>query len=154
MKRYFVLIAVYVFAGFVLAKCPAPSSLVNTLYTVAGVMFSVGMSLIVAVNTQNIRHPDAKKDVQSKLNKLLYRYIANFLTLTAVFAVTLTFKVADKETFQIISFNIRNTEFVFNYPIALVALEVLCILYYIINMMDTRKQYYDIENMIDKELSK
>ena len=154
MKRYIVLIVAYLFAGFMLAKCPVPSSLVNTLYTVAGVMFSVGMSLIVAVNTQSIRHPDAKKDVQGKLNKLLYRYIANFLTLTAVFAVTLTFKVADKETFQPFTFDIRDTEIVFNYPIALVALELLCILYYIINMMDTRKQYYDIENMIDEEQSK
>jgi hypothetical protein len=154
MKRYIVLLVVYLCSGFVLPKCAIPSSLANTLYTVAGVMFSVGMSLIVAVNTQNIRHPDAKKDVQHKLNKLMYRYIANFLTLTAFFAVTLAFKEVDKEAFRILSWTVRDTQIIFNYPLALVSLEIVCILYYIINMMDTRKQYYDIENLIDCEQSK
>ncbi|MBO4843957.1 MAG: hypothetical protein J5490_05130 [Bacteroidales bacterium] len=154
MKKYIILIAVYFFAGFLLANCQVPSSLVNTLYTLSGIMFSVGMSLIVAANTQNIRNPDAKKEVQDNLNALLYRYIANFLTLTAIFAVTLIFKVDDKERFQVLSFNVGHKEFVFNYPAALVALEIVCILYYIINMMDTRKQFQDIETKIDQEQSK
>ena len=151
MRRYILLFFIFLLSGFSFVKLPIPSSLVNTLYTVAGVMFSVGMSLIIAVNTQSIRHPDAKKDVQKKLNKLLYRYIAIFMILTTVYAVTLAFKEVDKESFKTLSWSIRDKVIVFNYPISLAALEIVSIIYYIINMMDTRKQYYEIENMIENE---
>lgn len=151
MKKYLVLFLVFLLSGFSLARLPIPSSLVNTLYTVAGVMFSVGMSLIVAVNTQGIRHPDVKKDVQKKLNKLLFRYITIFMILTTAYAVTLAFKEVDKESFRTLSWSFRDKVIVFNYPISLAALEIVSIIYYIINMIDTRKQYYEIENLIDNE---
>jgi hypothetical protein len=126
---------------------------VNTLYTVAGVMFSVGMSLIVAVNTQNIRHPESKKSIQQKLHRLMVKYIANFLVLTSVYAITLAFKEPEKETFCVLNFFIKDFVVSFNYPVALVCVEIVCILYYIINMMETRKQYYEIENLVDNEQS-
>lgn len=153
MKRYIVLIVVYLLVGFLPTIMTIPSSLVNTLYTVSGVMFSVGMSLIVAVNTQNIRHPGSKKSVQHKLHRLMVKYIANFLVLTTFYAITLAFKEPEKELFQELSFVIRDKQIAFNYPAALVGVEIVCILYYIINMMETRKQYYEIENLVDSEKS-
>ena len=151
MKRYIVLLIVYILAGFLLVFLTTPSSLVNTLYTVAGVMFSVGMSLIVAVNTQNIRHPESKKSVQQKLHRLMVKYIANFLVLTTIYAITLAFKESEKEIFRALSFKVKDIVVSFNYPAALVAVEIVCILYYIINMMETRKQYYEIERLVDEE---
>ncbi len=153
MKRYIVLIVVYFLVGFLLTIMTIPSSLVNTLYTVSGVLFSVGMSLIVAVNTQNIRHPASKKSVQQKLHRLMVNYIAIFLVLTTVYAITLAFKEPEKELFQELSFIFRDKQIAFNYPASLVGVEIVCILYYIINMMETRKQYYEIENLVDSEQS-
>ena len=73
------------------------------------------------------------------------------MILTTAYAVTLVFKEVDKESFRTLSWNIRDKVIVFNYPISLAALEVVSILYYIINMIDTRKQYYEIENMVNNE---
>lgn len=81
----------------------------------------------------------------------MVKYIANFLVLTTVYAITLAFKEPEKEIFRELSFKIRDLQMYFNYPVALVGMEIVCILYYIINMMETRKQYYEIENLVDKE---
>lgn len=80
MIRLFLALAISSFIGFLpyVSTYPIYPSLPNTLYTVAGIMFSVGMSLVVTMSTQGIHNKEAKIEVQNKIQKLLMKYVLYF----------------------------------------------------------------------------
>lgn len=124
--------------------------LLNSLYTVAGIMFSVGMSLVVTMSTQEIHNIEAKREVQSKIQKLLNRYILNFGVLTTMY-ILLPSKneqqVYDPIVFPISEFKIR-----WDYSYSFLVYLIYNIIYYIENMLSIRHQNYEIENLIEQEL--
>ena len=152
MKKCSLALVVSIVLGFIIS-INIPASLITTLFTVVGVMFSVGMSLVVTMSTQNIHNPDAKKMVQSTINSLLRNYIFCFVILTICFAIALLFKVENNDAFKDCEFNLFNRQWGFNYPLVVAAYSVYSIIYYIFNMSATRNQNYKIQCQIDAEQS-
>jgi hypothetical protein len=51
---------------------------VSTLYTIVGIVFSVGMSLIISVSTREVKNKEAKKGIRRKMTEVTYSYILSF----------------------------------------------------------------------------
>lgn len=152
MKKCIITFIVFVLVGF-FVTWKIPASLITTLFTVAGVMFSVGMSLVVTMSTQNIHQPQAKKMAQDTINNLLRNYIVCFLITTVCFAFVMMLKVDNEDAFKSCTISIIKQDISFNYPLSLLFYTVYSICYYIYNMWAMRKQYYKIECQIEKEMT-
>ena len=51
---------------------------VSILYTIVGIVFSVGMSLIISVSTREVKNKEAKKGIRRKMTEVTYSYILSF----------------------------------------------------------------------------
>ena len=105
MIRLFLALAISSFIGFLpyVSTYPIYPSLPNTLYTVAGIMFSVGMSLVVTMSTQGIHNKEAKIEVQNKIQKLLMKYVLYFSILTLLYILLPSEKDDDIFSFDLAS---------------------------------------------------
>lgn len=68
----------------VLLSLPFPTflireSAVNALYTVAGIMFSIGLSLTVISNTSGIKNRDIKQRIRREIKATRNHFIYSFL---------------------------------------------------------------------------
>lgn len=150
MKKCVIALCVSVVLGF-LIHFNLPASLITTLFTVVGIMFSVGMSLVVTMSTQNVHNQQAKGMIQETINNLLKNYIFCFLLMTAIFAVSMFFKVENADAFKTCGFSLFNLNVRFNYAFAVLLYACYSIVYYIYNMRATREQHYKIEQIIEEE---
>lgn len=150
MRKCIIALVMTVILGLIFSV-KIESSLISTMFTVAGVIFSVGMSLVVSLSTQNIHHKQAKKEVNDKLNAILYGYVLSFLLMALYFAVTMLFKEKESEYFKELEITLFQRGWKFNYPFTLLLYIGYCMVYYVFNMWATRKRHYEIEKLIDKE---
>lgn len=150
MKKCIIALGVSVLLGFII-HLNIPASLITTLFTVVGIMFSVGMSLVVTMSTQNIHNKQAKSIVQETINNLLKNYIFCFLLMTAIFAVSMFFKAENVDGFQACDFNLFKMDLRFNYAFSVLIYSGYSIVYYIFNMRETREQNFKIERIIEHE---
>lgn len=146
--RYIIYLIISVVLGFIFPKFHIETSFLNTLYSVIGIMFSVGISQILSINTQNIKNVNAKRSIQGKLKKIMKKYIIHFIIVTIIYIAT-----ACKGDFQTLNFVLFEKEYIFNYSLSVAVVEIICIMYYIVNMKSMRDECYKIENIIDKEQS-
>lgn len=125
--------------------------LTSTLYTVAGILFSVGMSIVVTMSTQNIRNVEAKKEVQIKIHSLLKEYVEYFVVLTLYYVLMPS--VEDKSPYSDFSFVIGGDQIVWSYSLSFVAFTVFQMSFFIYNMFHVRMENNEIERIIDSEYS-
>ena len=83
MKKCIIALLVSVLLSMIV-PIAIPASLITTLFTVAGVMFSVGMSMVVTISTQNIHNRDAKSMVQDTIKRLIGNYIFCFINVKRI----------------------------------------------------------------------
>lgn len=150
MKKCIIALCISALFGL-LIHLNIPASLITTLFTVVGIMFSVGMSLVVTMSTQNIHNKQAKGIVQETINNLLKNYIFCFLLMTAIFAVSMFFKTENVDGFQACEFNLFKQDLRFNYAFSVLIYSAYSIVYYIFNMRETREQNFKIEQIIEEE---
>lgn len=121
---------------------------VETLYTVVGVMFSVGMSLIISVSTSNVKNLEAKKDIRRRMRIITHNYVIMFATITFFF-VLFNANNATRNNDLLTIYKwvaIRKTDFI-------TFLSAMSIIYYVVNFMTTQSMNREIEDVIDKEKS-
>lgn len=58
---------------------------VSTLYTIVGIVFSVGMSLIISVSTREVKNREAKKGIRQKMAYVTNSYILSFALASILF---------------------------------------------------------------------
>lgn len=131
-----------------------PKDALNVLYGIVGVLFSVGMSLIIAFTAKDIVNVELKK----LLRKSMHQVRDNFLW---VFFISTSFYVV----FSIIGENWKYTIYLFKmgpYELTITfyaSVAVLGILLYstialVSNYMDIQRFYEDIEDKIQEETKK
>ena len=125
--------------------------LTSTLYTVAGILFSVGMSIVVTMSTQNIRNVEAKKEVQIKIHSLLKEYVEYFVVLT-LFYVLMPSEM-DESPYSNISFAIGDFQIAWSYSLSFVLFTLFQMSFFIYNMFHVRMENNEIERIIDSEYS-
>lgn len=151
MIRLFLALVISFFIGFLpyVSTYPIYHSLPNTLYTLSGIMFSVGMSLVVTMSTQGIHNKEAKVEVQNKIQKLLMKYVLYFSILTLLYILLPSEK--EDDIFSPLHFSIIQVAFVWNYAFSFVIFSIFSMIYFIINMLSVRRQNNEIERLIDEE---
>lgn len=120
---------------------------VNTLYTVAGVIFSVGMSLIISVSTSGIKNRDAREVFRKQLKMIRSRFISIFVLLSLFFVLL---PIGDnKREYDILT--IQELPIKVSSSVFLASCLVMGIVYYIVNFYSISQSVYQMEDRIEQE---
>lgn len=128
-----------VVAGTISAFTPfcVSDSINNTLYTVAGVIFSVGMSLTISPKTDKVTNSEWRKKIRKSYLSIRNSFLVLFIISTILFIIA--------ETWQI-----KNIPSFFKNLCLLFLLISIC--YYIYNFVRLQRLGEDIEDKVLKEL--
>lgn len=108
----------------------------NTLYTVAGVIFSVGMSLTISPKTEKVTNPEWRKKIRASYLNIRNSFLLLFIISTLVYIIP--------EAVQS-----KNLSSLFKNLCALFLLISIC--YYTYNFVRLQRLGEDIEDKILKE---
>lgn len=117
----------------------------NTLYTVLGIMFSIGLGLIVTFNLGGVKNRRFIIAIRKNLKTLRTLYIAYFTIST--FFYLLESQLRSKKNNVINILENAKIKFEFNFSTFTVCLLLYSIIYCIVNMIDLQKLS---ENIFDE----
>lgn len=146
MKK--VIIAAIVCLLFSLVPVEPSEMTLNILYGIIGVLFSVGMSLIIAFNGSNIVNPELKAQLRSDMHSVRNNFLFVFFICSVFYVV-----------FSLLNDDWKKTDIVKNDDIHIYctwAMSVLSMLIYSIiavisDYVQIQQLYEDIEDKIHKE---
>lgn len=117
----------------------------NTIYTLSGIMFSIGMGVICTFNPERIRNNSFLREIRFDIAIIRSSYIIFFSLSSALYLLNQLFSdftaCYDNEYYQICG----------NLPIATVAFSVCGIVYYINNFLAIQKLNFQITDRINSE---
>lgn len=111
----------------------------NTFYTVAGIMFSIGMSLSVTSNTSGVRNKAIRNRIRKNMKQVRNYFIYHFM-LTSLFYVVYLYK----PTIDILLFKYR-------IDVLTLVLLVVSIIYYIVNFIAIQRLNEQIEEAVNEQ---
>lgn len=125
-----------------------PDTTLNILYGIIGVLFSVGMSLIIAFNGSNIVNPDLKAQLRDNMHYVRNNFLFVFF-ISSLFYVGFSLLDDDWEQTDII----KNEDMHINCTWAMSVLSMLIysIIALISNYVQIQQFYEDIEDKIHEE---
>ncbi|WP_319927798.1 hypothetical protein, partial [Xenorhabdus littoralis] len=122
--------------------------LISTLYTVAGIMFSIGLGLIVTFNMSGVRNKAFINEIRISLKKVRDSFLFYFsISTIGILSTQYTTKK------DIIFFIINKLNIVFNVQMLICFVMSFSILFFIINFLDVQKLNHDIFDKINSEQS-
>ncbi len=121
----------------------------NTIFTVSGIMFSIGFGLIVTFNLQGIKKKSIIIHFRENLTELRNNYIKYFTLTTIVF-------VCDKyiREYKLSKYNIYISKKYYiqiDFPFFFFLIMMFCIVYYIYNFVALQKLNNEIYDELHKE---
>lgn len=134
---------IIVILGFFI-KIEIPSTIVNTLYTVVGIMFSVGIGLVVSFNLHGIVNKKFIKRLRENLEKVRNRYIL-FLALS-----TIAFLVFECLCSPIVKFSLWKFNLFYNFSIPAIGVLLYSISYFVINFNSIQKLSDQVFDEVNK----
>lgn len=131
-----------------------PKDVLNVLYGIVGVLFSVGMSLIIAFTAKDIVNNELKRLLRKSMHQVRNNFLWIFF-ISTFFYVTFSI-IGTKNCFSIHLFETEPYELTLTFS---VSVSVLGILLYstialVSNYMDIQNFYEDIEDQIQRETNK
>ena len=118
---------------------------IGTLFTVVGVIFSVGMSLIISVSSTGVKNKDARIIFRSQLSQIRTRFIIVFVLLSLFFILL----PKDGSTELIDLWKIKSVTIKLSSNIFQVSCLLLSILYYIVNFYSIQSSLYALQDRIE-----
>lgn len=114
-------------------------SKLGTLYSVSGIMFSIGMSLIVTSSFSKIKNSSIKHKIENEYDNVRNTYICEFIIISILYM----FYSPSKGEVQFYAIK-------FTY-VAFVALSVTySILFFILNFIELQKLNKEIDELLNK----
>lgn len=140
----FVLALVFAFLSFKFDR-----NTIASVYNVSGIMFSVGMGLLVTFKLDGVRNRVYIEKIRNNISLLEKSFIAWFVVSTAIF--TFYDCIPDKhiDLWKVSTLNLNCLANCFTLFFILVA-----IIYYVVNFLEVQKLNNDIFDRINKETSK
>lgn len=120
---------------------------INTLYTLSGIMFSIGLGLTVTFNPTGVKNENYIRKIRDNLNDVLKVYIIYFSITTIIF---ITEKYLRDFNLNILSIKIFNKSFKFNFSTFSCLILLYSIFYYILNFLEIQKLNNDIFDKLNK----
>lgn len=119
---------------------------VNTIFTVSGIMFSVGLGLIVTFNISGVKNKKHIQQLRANINSVRNSFITYFLITTISYIVDKYLRDA-----KLISthMQIKNFQIELNWSVFFCLLMMYSIAYYIINFIEIQKLNNDIFDKIN-----
>ena len=111
---------------------------ISTLYTISGIMFSIGMSLIVTSNTSDVKNLRMKKAIRRKMKEISNKYLFFFAFISILYV--LFYSKISCEPICIYK------NIILNYSDLLVLMVSYSIFYFTINFLALRKLNAQIED--------
>ena len=142
MKIFWSSILAIILAGAISYFIPVftvNNTTLNTLYTVAGIMFSIGMSLSVTSNTSGVRNKTIRNRIRKNMKQVRNFFIYHFL-LTSLFYIIYLYK----ETINIKAFT-------YKIDVLALVLIIMSIIYYIVNFIAIQRLNEQIEEAINEQ---
>lgn len=119
---------------------------ISTLFTVVGVIFSVGMSLIVSISTSSVKNKDARDVFRSQLSKIRTRFIIVFVVISFLYVLL----PIEGTHVELIILQLKDVVIKLNFSNFLVCGLLLGIIYYIVNFYSIQTSVYSLEDRIDR----
>lgn len=142
LTRFFLLILIT--GGFsYMLDTPLKEGLISTLYNVSGIMFSIGLGLIVSFNLSGIRNREYIKEIRKNIANIRDIFISYFIISTLIY---ITYSYIEVIDFRYKSFHIKLDGSVFA-----CALLLFSIVYFTINFLSIQKLNDEIFDRITEE---
>lgn len=119
------------------------STFVNTLYTVSGIMFSIGMGVICTFNPDKIKNRNFFRLVKENIIKVRNSYLFFFGLISIFYLIYLL-----NPNFQYsATFNSINVSFTMS--LFVLSQSILTIVFFIVNFLEIQKLNFDISEKLN-----
>lgn len=112
---------------------------ISTLYAVSGIMFSIGMSIIVTSSFVKVRNKNIRQRIIQAYNKVRNSYIIFFI------AISIFYMFIEKDSSPLCIYRSIS----FNYSYFVGALIASSIVFFIVNFLDIQRLNREIEEAIE-----
>ncbi|ELI8291956.1 MULTISPECIES: hypothetical protein [Yersinia] len=118
----------------------------STIFTIAGIMFSVGIGLIVTFNPNGIKNKGYLKELRASIMHVRNSFLIHFGLLTVYYILNqyLTDAKYEIHTHYLV-------ELTFSFPIFLCLLMLYSSIFFVVNFIEIQKLNNDIFDAINKE---
>lgn len=120
---------------------------INTIFTVSGIMFSVGLGLIVTFNISGIKNKKYINDLRSNIDSVRNSFLQYFLISTISFILDFYLR---QNHIDITTICYKEYHIDLNWPILFVLLMLYSIIYYIYNFIEIQKLNNEIFDKINE----
>lgn len=107
----------------------------NTLFTIVGIMFSIGMSIAVTSNTSIVVNKSVRKSIREEINRIRDLFISCFAVVASIYVLNIIF---ENWTLHVYGYKI------FNLGIFQLIFQLYSIAYFVINF----KSLQNLNNQI------
>ncbi|XZW72940.1 hypothetical protein ACT4W3_04320 [Acinetobacter baumannii] len=121
------------------SKVPNPSFL-NTIYTVSGIMFSIGMGVLCTLNPDKVKNDSIYKAIKSNILDVRNSYLAYFFIISFIYLI---YQIYPDLNYVKVIWKIKIT---LDLACATLFLNILGILYFISNFIQIQKLGMDISD--------
>lgn len=123
---------------------------INTIFTVSGIMFSVGLGLIVTFNMNGVKNKTYIHKLRHNVNKVRKQFILYFFLTTVCY---ITDKYLRIKELSITYLSFKGIHIKLNWSILLCVIMLYSIVYYVINFSAIQKLNNDIFDKINEQNS-
>lgn len=150
MKKAFFRIVIAGIVALIFSSIGVEGSgnVLQPLYTVLGILYSIAMSLIVSFNLSQVRNTDYRKSIRVSL-----KHIRNTLTLDfAISSIALILSLCVEKNKIISLFTIKELTVKLNIPTLAICVVIISMLYEVLNFYSIQSLNDEIvEKIIDEE---
>lgn len=129
-----------------LVSISIPHSFIDTIYTVASIMFSIGMGIACTFNLSGIRNPEFFKKVKIDIISIINNFIFIFISISIFYILS---KILPDKVF--ILFSGVNIYILFNLSFYTSVCSIFGIAYFIINFLSIHKLSLDISEKLNNK---
>lgn len=123
------------------SKVPSASFL-NTIYTVSGIMFSIGMGVLCTLNPDKVKNDAYYKAIKANVLAVRDSYLVYFFIISTMYLVYQIYPDAS------LIKSLGNVQITLDFAFATMFLNILGILYFIANFMQIQKLGLDISDRV------
>ena len=121
---------------------------INTIFTVAGIMFSVGLGLIVTFNIGYIKNKSYIIKIRGSINNVRNSFLKYFTLVTICYVLDYYLRQSES---NITTLHVLEQDISLNWSILFCLLMIYSIVYFIINFIEIQKLNNDIVDKLIKE---
>jgi|SRR5690606_9978508 len=109
----------------------------GTIYTVSGIMFSIGISILVTFNLHGIKKQSLIDRIRKSLNKARNIFIYYFSVSTVLFVLERYLR--ESKIHEVLVYKNNDFSIIINVSFAIAFLIFYCIFYFILNFLEVQK---------------